>query len=152
MKINGYAVNIPDRQRCSADQCELVQRALDAPLFTGGETKSVLRQAESEERASVLALSETRRNAEREVRERHRNLLSLLAQIKKLRRSAELAERNYAVQQKEYRLGLVNNLDVLSALNTWQESQVALNTTLLAAKNVALRLDLSAGRPLHVNP
>ena len=126
--------------------------ALDAPLFTGGETKSVLRQAESEERASVLALSETRRNAEREVRERHRNLLSLLAQIKKLRRSAELAERNYAVQQKEYRLGLVNNLDVLSALNTWQESQVALNTTLLAAKNVALRLDLSAGRPLHVNP
>jgi outer membrane protein len=125
---------------------------LDAPFFTGGETKSLIRQAESEERASTLTLSETRRNAEREVRERHRNLRSLLAQIQKLRRSAELAKRNYAVQQKEYRLGLVNNLDVLSALNTWQESQVALDTTLLAAKNVALRLELAAGRPLQVTP
>lgn len=123
---------------------------LDAPIFTGGETKSILRQAESDERASTFTLSATRRTAQREVRERHRNLLSLLAQINKLRRSAELAERNYAIQQKEYRLGLVNNLDVLSALNIWQESQVALDTTLLAAKNVALRLALAAGRPLQV--
>jgi outer membrane protein len=125
---------------------------LDAPIFTGGETKSILRQAESDERASTFTLSATRRTAQREVRERHRNLLSLLAQINKLRRSAELAERNYAIQQKEYRLGLVNNLDVLSALNIWQESQVALDTTLLAAKNVALRLELATGRPLQVTP
>lgn len=120
--------------------------SLKAPIFTGGQTQSLVRLAQSDERTAALELSQTRRDAEGEVRERHRNLLSLLSQIKKLQRSEDLARRNYAAQQKEYRLGLVNNLDVLTALNTWQETQAALDTARLAAKNVAIRLELASGR------
>jgi outer membrane protein TolC len=125
---------------------------LDAPFYTGGNTRSVVEQAESDERAAGLQMSQTYRQAEGEVRERYQNLLSLLAQVTKLQRSAELAERNYTVQQNEYRLGLVNNLDVLAALNTWQESQLALDTARLAAKNVSLRLDLAVARTPEENP
>lgn len=125
---------------------------LNAPFYTGGQTQSLVRSAESEERSATLQLSKVRREAEGEVRERHRNLLSLLSQIEKLKRSENLAGRNYAAQQKEYRLGLVNNLDVLAALNTWQETQSALDTARLAAKNVAIRLELAAGNYTEVNP
>jgi outer membrane protein TolC len=126
--------------------------ALNAPFYTGGQTQSLVRSAESEERSATLQLSQVRREAEGEVRERHRNLLSLLSQIEKLKRSEDLAGRNYAAQQKEYRLGLVNNLDVLAALSTWQEAQSALDTALLAAKNVKIRLELAAGHFMEVNP
>jgi outer membrane protein len=124
----------------------------DAPFYTGGKTRSGVEQAQADERAAGLRVSQTFRAAEGEVRERYQNLLSLLAQVTKLQRSAELAERNYTVQQNEYRLGLVNNLDVLTALNTWQETQLALDTARVAAKNVALRLDLAVGRLPEVHP
>lgn len=125
---------------------------LNAPFFTGGQTQSIVRLAESDERSAVLQLSQVRREAEGEVRERHRNLLSLLSQVEKLKRSADLAEKNYMVQRNEYRLGLVNNLDVLAALNTWQDTQLALDTVRLAAKNVSIRLELAAGNISEVNP
>jgi len=125
---------------------------LNAPFYTGGQTQSLVRLAQSDERSATLQLSQVRREAEGEVRERHRNLLSLLSQVEKLKRSADLAEKNYAVQRNEYRLGLVNNLDVLTALNTWQDTQLALDTVRLAAKNMALRLELAAGNSPEVRP
>ncbi|MBK8575008.1 MAG: TolC family protein [Elusimicrobia bacterium] len=126
--------------------------SLNAPFYTGGQTQSLVRLAESDERTAALQLSQVRRDAEGEVRERHRNLLSLLSQMEKLKRSADLAERNYTVQRNEYRLGLVNNLDVLAALNTWQDTQLALDTVRLAAKNVSIRLELAAGSIPEVLP
>ena len=125
---------------------------LNAPFYTSGQTQSLVRLAESDERSAALQLSQVRREAEGEVRERHRNLLSLLAQVEKLKRSEDLARRNYTAQQKDYRLGLVTNLDVLTALNIWEDTQSALDTARLAAKNVALRLDLAAGIITEVNP
>jgi outer membrane protein TolC len=125
---------------------------LDAPFFTGGKTRSLVDLAKSEERSAALQVSQARREAEGEIRERHRNLLSLLSQVEKLKRSADLAEKNYIAQRNDYRLGLVNNLDVLAALNTWQETQLALDTARLAAKNVALRLELAAGNTPEGNP
>jgi outer membrane protein TolC len=125
---------------------------VDAPLFTGGKTRSLVDAAKSEERSAALQVSQARREAEGEIRERHRNLLSLLSQVEKLKRSAALAEKNYIAQRNDYRLGLVNNLDVLAALNTWQETQLALDTARLAAKNVALRLELAVGNIPEVNP
>jgi outer membrane protein TolC len=126
--------------------------SLNAPFYTGGQTQSIVSLAESDERSAALQLSQVRRDAEGEVRERHRNLLSLLSQVEKLKRSADLAERNYTVQRNEYRLGLVNNLDVLAALNTWQDTQLALDTVRLAAKNMVIRLELAAGSIPEVLP
>jgi outer membrane protein TolC len=119
--------------------------SLDAPLFTGGETRGGVRRAESDERAAALELSRVLRLAEEEVRRRHTNLVSYLAQVEKLERSAVLAEKNHAAQQREYALGLVNNLDVLAALNTWQEARSAYERTRLEAKNAALLLELAVG-------
>ncbi|MBL0059365.1 MAG: TolC family protein [Elusimicrobia bacterium] len=125
---------------------------LDAPFYNGGKTRSLVDLAKSEERSAALQVSQARREAEGEIRERHRNLLSLLSQVDKLKRSADLAERNYMAQRNDYRLGLVNNLDVLAALNTWQEAQLSLDTARLAAKNVALRLELATGNTPEGNP
>jgi len=119
---------------------------LDAPLFTGGALTGAARAAESDGRAAELRLSRVRREAEREVRERHRNLLTLLDQAAVLSRAAELADENHRVQARDYRLGLVTNLDVLSAMNSAQESRHALAVARTEAKIASLLLTLAAGK------
>lgn len=119
--------------------------SLDAPIFTGGSTQGLVRTARSDERAARLRWSQIRRNAAREVGERYRALESYRAVAEKLERSARLAEKNYDVQRREYALGLVTNLDVLAAMNTWQEAGLAHERARLEAKRAALQLSLSVG-------
>ncbi len=120
--------------------------SLDAPLYTGGAVTGAARAAESDRRAADLRLRRARREAERDVRERHQNLLSLLDRSAALARSAVLAEDNHRVLAREYGLGLVTNLDVLNAMNNWQESRHALAVARTEAKNAFLLLELAAGR------
>lgn len=119
---------------------------LDAPIFTGGQWTGSVRAAESDRRAAALRLSRARREAEREIRERHRTLSTLLDQAAALARAADLADENHRVQSREYRLGLVTNLDVLSAMNNAQESRHALAVARTEAKIASLLLALAAGK------
>jgi outer membrane protein TolC len=91
-------------------------------------------------------LRRARREAERELRERHQNLLTFLVQGDALARAVVLAENNHRELAREYRLGLVTNLDVLSAMNSWQEARHALAVARTEAKNALLLLSLSMGR------
>lgn len=120
--------------------------SLDAPLYTGGAVTGAVRGAESDRRAADLRLRRARREAERELRERHQNLLTFLVQGDALARAVVLAENNHRELAREYRLGLVTNLDVLSAMNSWQEARHALAVARTEAKNALLLLSLSMGR------
>lgn len=126
---------------------------LTLPIFAGGATQSRVREAVSIETQSELAVNRARREAEQEVRSLHANLRAEKDQLDALSRARELSEKSYVEQTREYRLGLVNNLEALSALAAFQESGRALDRARLGAKLDFIRLETAASlRPAALRP
>lgn len=117
------------------------------PLYAGGEIAAQVRQQEAQLRSKRLALSETERAAELEVKSAHRDLLSSAAVVAALEKAAQLAEANAKAQAEDYRLGQVTNLDVLGSLNTLQQARLQLDTARLDAYWSRVRLETAAGAP-----
>ena len=76
----------------------------------------------------------------------HARLVSLSAQVQTLRRASELAEKNYKTQTSDYRLGLVTNLEVISALNTCQETKRVYDKTYFETWSSLAALEAAAGK------
>ena len=118
-----------------------VTALLVVPLFAGGAIQSQVREASSQRRQSELALSAVRRRAEQEIRSLWQYVQIDQKQLDALVRAAELAERNYHEQTKEYGFGLVTNLDVLQSLNVFQEARRNLDRIRYQAKLDIIRLE-----------
>jgi len=121
-----------------------VQLALTVPLYAGGATQSLVREAMSQSTQAELAASQARRQAEQEIRAAHQVAALDRTQLGALERATEAARRNYEAQRRDYRLGLVTNLDVLQALTDFQENERALDRARFAAKLNFLRLQTAA--------
>jgi outer membrane protein len=91
--------------------------SLEVPLFQGGATRAQAREARSRLTEAELAWEEVRREARREVKDARVRLAASLEQAAGLRSAFAKAEESYRLHVKEYRLGLVNNLEVLQALD-----------------------------------
>ncbi|MBI3012586.1 MAG: TolC family protein [Elusimicrobia bacterium] len=113
---------------------------LDIPIFQGRIAQSALRRSSSELKQSELELLRLKRNAESEVRKKFLLLKSALQQHKTLVDAYKKSEESYRVQTGEYRLGLVNNLEVLQALNQLQETKRNLDRIFVQTK--LYRIDL----------
>ncbi len=96
---------------------------LTMPIFQGGAVQSQIRQAVSVSRQYQLLLSQTRRLAEQEVKQFFHSFKANQKQSEKLFATAELSQKNYQTELKDYRNGLVTNLEVLQALTTWQSAK-----------------------------
>ena len=59
-----------------------------------------------------------------------------------------LAEENARYQQEDYKLGLVTNLDVLSALNTARQTALALAQAQARSGLALIKLETAAGAEL----
>lgn len=117
------------------------QATLTLPIFAGGAIQSQVRQAAAAQRAAELQLLAAKRRAEQEVRTLYQFVLADKAQVEALERAAEIAERNYNVQNKEYRLGLVTNLEALQALNAFYDARRSLDRARFATKLDIARLE-----------
>jgi outer membrane protein len=118
---------------------------LTVPIFSGGVTQSKVRETVSQSRQSELALSRTRRAASEELRSLLAAVESDREQLKGLAEAKDLASRNYESQTRDYRLGLVTNLDVLQALSAFQESARSLDKLKFQAHLDVLRLQTATG-------
>lgn len=114
---------------------------LTLPIFAGGATQSRVREAVSIETQSELAANRARREAEQEVRSLYANLQAEKQQLDALAKARGLSEKSHVEQAREYRLGLVNNLEALSALAAFQESGRALDRARYGAKLDFIRLE-----------
>jgi len=123
-----------------------VQVALTIPIYSGGSLQSRVREAGSQQTQAELAQSQVRRQAEQEIRSLYDNLLADQSQVKALEASTEAARKSYEAQTREYRLGLVTNLDVLQALTTYQQNLRALDRARFTAKLDYLRLLAASGQ------
>lgn len=123
-----------------------VQLALTVPLYAGGNTQSRVRESLSQRDQAELAASQIGRQADQEIRSTYQSVALDRARIESLETATEAARKNYDVQLRDYRLGLVTNLDVLQALTTFQENRRALDRARYTAKLNYLRLEAAAVR------
>ena len=122
--------------------------SLDVPIFSGFKTQAEVRQARSRLIVADLAWARTKRQIRRDVETAHKNLNYTLTQMRFYDRAVSLAQRNYKLQQEEYRLGLINNLQVLQVLTDLQDLQLRKLRSATAARLNDVRLRVAMGQGL----
>ena len=135
-----------DRTGALQDSAWDVRLSLTVPLYAGGGQQSKVREALSQRTQAELSVSQLSRQAEQEVRTTYQSVILDQAQLEALTKATEIARKNYETQTREYRLGLVTNLEVLQALTAFQENQRALDRARYTAKLDYIRLQAAAVR------
>jgi outer membrane protein len=98
------------------------------PLFQGGGVQAAVREAVEVKKIAELNKSERLRTAERDVAINYQNVVQLQLQLKSLKQGLAKAEEAYKLNKKDYRYGLVTNLDVLLSLNVFIETKRSYNS------------------------
>ena len=123
-----------------------VQLALTVPLYAGGSVQSRVREAQSQSEQAELATTRARRLADQEIRSFYQTVVLDRSRLDAIEKATDAAKSNYETQRRDYRLGLVTNLDVLQALSTYLENQQALDRVRYNVKFNYLRLQAAAVR------
>jgi len=120
---------------------------LTVPLYEGGTTNAQVGQARAQEIIAQLTLARQKRDIERQVRTAFEDLTLSQTQVQAYGKAVDLANRNYAVQQKEYRLGLINNLELLQLLADLQtvKQQAAVADAAARLNDILLRVSMGEG-------
>jgi outer membrane protein TolC len=105
--------------------------SLDLPLFEGGANVARVKTARSNLRTAELNLSAAVRQAQTEIKQAHILYQAATAQTGYLQSAAQNAKESYELQVKEYRYGLVNNLEVLEAMRFMIQNHQDLENALL---------------------
>lgn len=121
-----------------------VQFTASIPLFSGGVTQSQVRVAAADRKAKELALSKARRFAEQEIRSLYYTYVADLGQFEKLKEASELTHETFLLEEKDYRLGLSTNLEVLQAMDQAQQTRRAFDRATLTAKADFAKLEAAA--------
>jgi outer membrane protein TolC len=119
--------------------------ALNMPLYTGGAAQARRQAASSTKRSAELTLQLAERQALTEVRSAYEELKYAALQTASLEEAKALASDNARYQAEDYKLGLVTNLDVLSALNTVQQTRLALSQAKVRESLTLVKLEIAAG-------
>lgn len=93
------------------------------PLFTGGNTAGLIKEKKSLARQAELKFKRAERLANNNIKDAHVQLRSSWRRRLALNKALAAAENNYDLQIEDYRLNLVNNLDVLQALEDLQDAR-----------------------------
>ena len=120
--------------------------ALTVPIYAGGLLQSRVSEAVSQSTQAELSASQVRRQAEQEIRSVYQSVVFDRSQLDALEKATDSARKNYEAQRRDYRLGLVTNLDVLQALTEFQQNQRALDRARFTTKLDYLTLQAAAVR------
>ncbi len=96
---------------------------LTVPLYRGGGILAQTREASEKNKATTLALSQLREEVRRQITTWHATYTQNVAQLNAFDEAVKLSEANYTEQVKDFRNGLVNNLEVLTAMNALQDTR-----------------------------
>ncbi|MBL0059906.1 MAG: TolC family protein [Elusimicrobia bacterium] len=93
---------------------------LDVPLFQGGTVKARVADARSGLQQAQLSLDYLERQIQSDVKKAYEAWTASLEESQSLEEAYQASKKSYDAQRREYRLGLVTNLDVLNAMNLMQ--------------------------------
>jgi outer membrane protein len=116
------------------------------PLFQGGVVDAAVRENVERTKSARLTLDQLRRQAEQELRTAHAAAVLAIDQERELARALKLSEQNYEQQLRDYRNGLVTNLEVLNALESLQQTRRGHDRLLHEVQARKVRLEVAAGR------
>lgn len=123
-----------------------VGATLTWPLFQGGIVNAAVREGVERRKAAELTLAQLKRTAEQELRSAHAASRAAVEQERELLEAMKLSEQNYEQQLKDYRNGLVTNLDVLNALESLAETRRGHDRLVHDAQARRVRLEVAAGK------
>lgn len=96
---------------------------LTIPLYEGGVSQAQVRESTEKKQTAVYQLMDYKKNVTIEVTSRYELFRRYSDQIKAFDTALQKAKRSYDETLKDYRLGLVSNLDVLTSLNLYLSSK-----------------------------
>ncbi len=124
---------------------------IDVPIFEGTDTLGRSKEARAQAKAKELLYQRAKRAAPQDVRDAYVKLDSAIAVRKALRKAYSTAKLNYHLQEKDYNLSLVSNLDVLDAIKTLHNSEREFIHSLYEAKRLYWQLQVACGETLLEN-
>ncbi len=119
---------------------------IDVPLFRGGATLGKIKDSISKWKQSKFAYSRTKREAELDIKQSFQNWQTTNEQYKALRESVFASEENFKLQKEEYDRSLVNNLDVLQALENLYRANLQANEIYYQMKLSHWQLQVASGQ------
>lgn len=137
-----------DRPGTLADSKWDLGLTLTIPIFQGGVVQSQVREASESFKQAELDLAKLKRSARTEAQQLFDQLNSQMKASATLDRALSLAEENYKIQQRDYQLGLVTNLEVLQVFNSYVESLRQADRMRFSTKTTYMKFKLVAGEKL----
>ncbi|MBL8023765.1 MAG: TolC family protein [Elusimicrobia bacterium] len=118
---------------------------LNVPLFQGGTVKARVNEARSILTQAQLTLEQAERSVQSDVKKAYAAWTSSLDEAPPLAEAYRTAQKSYEAQRREYRLGLVTNLDVLNAMNLMQAAKRALDDASVESQRRQVALGVATG-------
>ena len=125
---------------------------VDVPLFQGGQAVGATREAAARARQAKLRLTEQQRRAALDAKDSYTRLKAAQARTRALEKALQASEESYRLQVEDYRLNLVNNLEVLEALQLLQDARRDFIHATHEAKRLYWQLRVATGRALSPQP
>jgi len=121
---------------------------ITVPIFEGTTTYGEVKEAVSRSRESELLLRRVTRSVSQDIHDAYVNAQSAFARTEILKKAVESAERSYDLQTQDYKLNMVNNLDVLTVLQSLENIRRTYNHMLYESKRAYWQLRIAAGESL----
>lgn len=118
---------------------------VEVPLFEGGLTGGQVKEKEAQTRQAAIELSQSQRLASHEVKEVLLQLQAARLQTSAHLKAVKALEESYRLQEEEYRLNLVNHLEVLESLRELEESRLRLIEAEYGLKQLYWKFKVATG-------
>lgn len=119
---------------------------IEVPIFQGGQALGATKEAGALARQAKWQLQKAERTASLDIRDKYAQLQAALATQRAFEKALEAAEDNYRLQTEDYRRSLVNNLEVLQALQALEDARRDLVHATYEAKRLYWQLQVATGK------
>ncbi|HRY28478.1 MAG TPA: TolC family protein [Elusimicrobiota bacterium] len=118
---------------------------VNVPLWAWGARTGAVDSALAAFRVQEQTLRFVLRQADLEVRNAYRDVLSAQKQCELQAKAVDLARRDYGIQLRDDRQGLVTSLEVLESLNRLNLAELSLTNFQVQSRLNAIKLEIAAG-------
>lgn len=118
---------------------------VNLPLFQGGSVVAQTREAVEGKRIAELNSDETIRAARRDLAVLYQNYHQMQTQLETMKEALKKSEEAYNLNLKDYRHGLVTNLEVLQGLNLFIETKRSFDSLTTQAYMTFKNIEASTG-------
>ncbi len=134
-----------DRTTLPADSKWDAVLKVNVPIFEGTETYGSIKEANAKAREAEFQFRQTQRLAIQDIKDSYEKFQAAILSRDALKKGLASARMNYKLQKRDYQLNLVNNLDVLAAIQTLEDTRRNFIHALYDSKRLYWQLLAAAG-------